>query len=482
VVHRERRLAWALVVMAGVLVGCGGTEVAGPAAPTNVTATPGPGSVTLAWAHDGVGVTGFVIDRAVTGAGAGAAGLAAERLALVAATDGDGRSYEDRTAVPGVNYRYAVAAVGQGGRPSAATPHAGSPVQAEPLGCADPTEEPIEDPVLAAGIRDALGLAAGPTCADLEELDFLHLSWPDGDPVTSLAGLEHATFLRDLGLDGNDVTSLEPLAGSTRLRYLWLGGNPISDITPIAGLTNLRGLALWGTEITSFEALRDMTMLEMLFVGDLGISDVSPIATKPSLRVLHIQGAGLTSIDWATGLPALVELDVSYNPIGDAAIPVLAALSGLEVLGINDTGITDVSFLNGYTNLAGLSACCLELDDTSPITALTGLSWLDIDGLGIEDLSFLSLSPNLSFLSAWGNEIVDISALADLAPFFVNLRRNAITDIGPLANNTALRAGTFIDVAENCLDLTPGSAARQGIEALLGRGAFVLYEPQREGC
>ncbi|CAN5739552.1 hypothetical protein BH23DEI1_BH23DEI1_14040 [soil metagenome] len=471
------------VMAAGVLVGCGGPDVTGPTAPTNVTATPGPGSIAVAWEHDGTGVTGFVIDRASNGATAGAAVLATvERLALVAATDGDIRSYQDTTADPGVSYRYAVAAVGEGGRLSVATPHSGSTVQAVPLACADPTEQPIEDPVLAAGIRDALGLTAGPTCADLDDLDFLHVSWPSGEPVTSLAGLEHASFLRDLGLDGNSVSSLEPLAGSTRLRYLWLGGNPISDLTPIAGLTRMRGLSLWATEITSLDALNDMAMLEMLYAGGLGISDVSPIVSKTALRVLHIQGAGITSIDWATSLPDLVELDVSDNAITDAAIPVLEALTGLERLGINSSGITDVSFLNLYTGLYSLSACCLDLDDTSPITSLTSLEWLDIGGLGIDDLSFLALSPSIEGVSAWGNGIVDLSALSSTELNFVNVSYNAITDIAPLVANAALSAGAFVDMIENCLDLTPGSASMQDIEALLERGVDLYYEPQREGC
>ncbi|MCA1789347.1 MAG: hypothetical protein LC667_05665 [Thioalkalivibrio sp.] len=206
--HRDVRLGLSLVPLLA-LIACGGTPTVtgGPAAPTNVSATPEPEAINVTWDHDGVGVSGFVVDREVASGTSAAVGAAAvvQRLDIVGGIDAQSRSFLDSTVEQGVSYRYSVAAIGTGGTVSASTTQAGTSVQAQPavvMTCDDPSDEPIFDAVLAAGIRDILSIASGPTCADLLDLTWLHLSWPSGDPVTSLEGLEHAPYLQDLGLDG----------------------------------------------------------------------------------------------------------------------------------------------------------------------------------------------------------------------------------------------------------------------------------------
>lgn len=120
-----RWLGWMLALMSlGALVGCGGPGGPTPAAPTNVTVAAGAGFVDVTWEHDGANVTGFAIYRNVVAVGAAAAGTPLAEVGAAA------RSYRDTTTVPGVPYRYAVAAKGGGRRASMATPHEGEPVAA----------------------------------------------------------------------------------------------------------------------------------------------------------------------------------------------------------------------------------------------------------------------------------------------------------------------------------------------------------------
>ena len=119
-----------------------GDAAATPAAPTNVTVTPGPGVITVGWEHDGADVTGFTIYRAATAA-SGAVGLRTlTELADVAAA---ARSYRDDAVAVGTRYRYAVAAKGSGARQSPLAEQAVAPLEPEPV------EVPIADYVVGPG-------------------------------------------------------------------------------------------------------------------------------------------------------------------------------------------------------------------------------------------------------------------------------------------------------------------------------------------
>lgn len=132
--------SWIGVLVSIGLVACGaggpggGDGGASPSAPTNVTATPGPGYVDVAWQHDGANVTGFVVERRVVVA---AGALVRQQmldgpwlLSVASSDDGEplevgsvgseARSFRDVSVESGVTYRYAVRAVGSGGATSAA--------------------------------------------------------------------------------------------------------------------------------------------------------------------------------------------------------------------------------------------------------------------------------------------------------------------------------------------------------------------------
>jgi hypothetical protein len=62
---------------------------------------------------------------------------------------------------------------------------------------------------------------------------------------------------------------------------------------------------------------------------------------------------------------------------------------------------------------------------------------------------------------------------------FLGLKGNNITDTSALVDNSALGAGDFIDLNDNLLDLSAGSAAQADIDALIARGIEVIFEDQR---
>ena len=203
-----------------VLVACGGAPAGDggvptpPAAPTNVTATPGPGYVDVAWEHDGVDVTGFVVERRmVVAAGAltwqqlrqgpwsltAVAGDGVEPVE-VGSVDAEARSFRDASVVSGETYRYAVKAVGSGGATSPAQESAEEGVTPAPPGSGvgsnpDPTR------YLAAVVRDGdVPVAAANVSGHLIAHDDAFRPWrmyanPDDGGVAILEDLEARSWI-----------------------------------------------------------------------------------------------------------------------------------------------------------------------------------------------------------------------------------------------------------------------------------------------
>ncbi|EAG1723523.1 hypothetical protein BBW79_14345, partial [Listeria monocytogenes] len=101
--------------------------------------------------------------------------------------------------------------------------------------------------------------------------------------------------------------------------------------------------------------------------------------------------------------------------------------------------ISDISLLANLTNLSTLYLNNNQISDISPLANLTNLSTLYLNNNQISDISPLANLTSLSTLSLVINQISDISPLANLTSLrSLNLNINQISDISPLANLTSL--------------------------------------------
>ena len=125
----------------------------------------------------------------------------------------------------------------------------------------------------------------------------------------------------------------------------------------------------------------------------------------------------------------------------------------LLVLGVSNSGITDLTGLEHAHNLKWLSLRNDKyvsgtgvhnnnaVSDFSPLSGLTQLTWLELGNNAISDVSTLAGLTQLRSLDIARNLILDVSPLATLTQLtHLNLNGNSISDVSPLATLTQLKS------------------------------------------
>ena len=149
---------------------------------------------------------------------------------------------------------------------------------------------------------------------------------------------------------------------------------------------------------------------------------------------------------------------ISLGLAEDADIP-LASLQELTQLYADNFEITNLSGLEKATSLTSLAIRDNPISDFAPLGSLINLTLLNLINttFSISDLTILSPLTSLRRLLLSGNEISDLTDL----PAFPNLEslelnRNQITNLTPLANLTAPTKLTFLSLSDNQIsDITP---------------------------
>jgi Leucine-rich repeat (LRR) protein len=213
--------------------------------------------------------------------------------------------------------------------------------------------------------------------------------------IYDLKPVGELTLLSELFIDLNQVESLEPLKNLTRLKRFTANRNYISDISPLSGLVNMERLSMWENYIENVAPLSSMRKLTELDLRGNQITDVAPLTS-------------LTSLRW---------LGLADNQIAD--VTALHAMTWLNFLDIQ----------NNLLEQADIDALLAALPNTTVIYAapppmLQHETFLSLHGLGLDDEMFFEA-------------ITDGRMTAHIIT--LDLSYNAITDLSPLAEYTALR-------------------------------------------
>ena len=172
----------------------------------------------------------------------------------------------------------------------------------------------MPDPILAAAVREALGLGENARMTDRQLLKLSVLE-VRAQGIQELTGLEHARNLTKLLLRQNNISDVSPLSPLRHLTVLDLNNNTISDISALAHLRNLTHLLLFGSSIRDISAVANLTHLQLLVLAKNNISDISALAPLRNLEELHLQGNQIRDVSPLVNLTALTELRLEGNPI-----------------------------------------------------------------------------------------------------------------------------------------------------------------------
>ena len=248
-------------------------------------------------------------------------------------------------------------------------------------------------------------------CGDTQRLTKLSVRGIDFR-ISLLDGLEYAINL--------EVLELPNLARPYEVGHL------VSSLAPLASLTGLKKLEIYLGHVEDLSPLENLQSLEHLELTGHAVEDLGPLSQLQNLRTLILPRNTISDLGPLENLSSLVVLDLSGNSVRD--ITPLNALIYLKVL---DLSLNDVV----SPDLSGLP----------PLESLT------LRNSGLMDLSFAR---------DW--------SLAE--PMTLDLYTNLVHDLQPLVDNPAFGEGDAVYLADNCLDLTPGSRDQQNIAALSERG------------
>ena len=247
-------------------------------------------------------------------------------------------------------------------------------------------------------------------------------------PKVTIAGQEYSTAATELDLSGQNLTDADliSLGEMENLVSLNLSGNSeISDLTPLANLTELKSLSLPCPsairDLSPLSGLKELSTLKM--IGDWSnsppvneVQDFSPLAGMTSLTDLELVVTGLEDLSFVSGLTNLNVLRF----MGTVTVEDLTALSGLTNLTELEVHTSGTETAAGIENLVNLQNLRI-VDETESLyqedlTCLSGMTKLKVARFQVNGLKSFHGIENLTELEEadfYGQD----AAFTDLDPF-----------------------------------------------------------------
>ena len=156
-----------------------------------------------------------------------------------------------------------------------------------------------------------------------------------------------------------------------------------------------------------------------------------------NLTRLEARNANISDLTGLEGATNLRTLYLGDNNISD--ISAVAGLTNLTVLHFWNNSVSDISVVAGLTNLIALHLGNNSVSDISAVAGLTNLTELYLWNNSISDISAVAGLTNLTELHLGDSNISDISAVAGLTNLtFLYLGDSNISDISAVAGLTNL--------------------------------------------
>jgi Leucine-rich repeat (LRR) protein len=192
----------------------------------------------------------------------------------------------------------------------------------------------------------------------------------DLTPIASLEGLQYFPNLTHLWIDSSQISSLAPISNLINLVSLIVdnGQNSVSDLTPLLALNNLEFLHLQNGSLTEdmLQPITQLSKLKQLGLFENQIEDISFLTSLGNdIEELHVAGNPIQDFSPVASLTSLKKFYGYYNPMDN--LNYLSDLQNLEVIGISETGISDITVLKDLPNLIDVTL------NGNPIRRVSGI-------------------------------------------------------------------------------------------------------------
>jgi Leucine-rich repeat (LRR) protein len=186
---------------------------------------------------------------------------------------------------------------------------------------------------------------------------------------------------------------------------------------------------------------------------------------------LGVQGTAFTDVvvTFADAHLDSVVRELVAKPTGDL---LRSDLMGHDNLFANGAGISNLSGIEVWTTLRGVSFSGNSVTDLVPLTSLKRLEFLGLTANGIVDISDLSSIPNLEVIQLRSNSVSDLTPLVGLARLhLLDLTQNQIAELAPLTLNPDVAAGDTVYIQFNPLSQ---QSIDVDVPALQARGVVII--------
>lgn len=251
---------------------------------------------------------------------------------------------------------------------------------------------------------------------ELEQLEVLSIDIFNPQ-ITNLNALVNLTNLKELYVTCNLITDISPLENLKALRILHLfthhGQSQIKNIEIIGSLINLEELRLEGNSIRDIDFLEELSNLKWLDLGRNFIEDIEVLKELENLEGLNLRVNNISDIEPLLALSKLEDLDLSSNQKINN-IHLIRELSGLKSLGLNNTNLDDLSFLDNLIRLERLGAGRNNISDLSPLSKLKDMKYLYLSDNNIRTIEDLFNLEKLITLDISRNPIESLEQIKEL--------------------------------------------------------------------
>ena len=262
--------------------------------------------------------------------------------------------------------------------------------------------------------------------------------------MVTIAGVELSVNDQSAALEGlglNDA-QLQQLTVLYALDHLSLKDNQISDLTALCELKGLDELDLSGNQIRDIRALTKLESLRTLNLDRNPLTDCTELRSLRFLTSLSIVDTGVEEAGVYTLAKSLPDCSIRFGTSGAEKLYFTGEVFPLNAveLTLGHKNLSDISMLQGFTELKILNLSDNDISDIRPLMELSKLEKLNINNNAVSDLRPLIGLPNLVKLEAENNRITETTSVGSVRQLTeLNLRGNPIKDFSGLGHLASLK-------------------------------------------